>query len=104
MVVTCHDPNKPEGRETLIDLVRWADVVTESFSPKGMRGFGLGYDTLQQIKPDLIIETGIAHGGSADSAFCADRGMRSDHRVDHFCAGMDEDWWIDLHALAAGFL
>jgi crotonobetainyl-CoA:carnitine CoA-transferase CaiB-like acyl-CoA transferase len=51
----CLDPNKPEGRETLIDLVRWADVVTESFSPKGMRGFGLGYDTLQQIKPDLIM-------------------------------------------------
>lgn len=49
------DPRKPEGREVVLDLVRWADVVTESFSPKGMRGFGLGYETLREVKPDLIM-------------------------------------------------
>jgi crotonobetainyl-CoA:carnitine CoA-transferase CaiB-like acyl-CoA transferase len=49
------DPTKPEGHEVALDLVRWADVVTESFSPKGMRGMGLGYDTLSKVKPDLIM-------------------------------------------------
>ncbi len=27
------DPSKPEGRATVLDLVRWADVVCESFTP-----------------------------------------------------------------------
>jgi crotonobetainyl-CoA:carnitine CoA-transferase CaiB-like acyl-CoA transferase len=31
------DPTTPEGRAVVHDLVRWADVVTESFSPKAMR-------------------------------------------------------------------
>jgi len=49
------DPSKPEGRQTVLDLVRWADVVCESFTPKGMKGFGLDYETLRQEKPDLIM-------------------------------------------------
>ena len=49
------DPSKPEGCAVVLDLVRWADVVTESFTPKGMKGFGLGYETLRRIKPDLIM-------------------------------------------------
>jgi benzylsuccinate CoA-transferase BbsF subunit len=43
------------GREIFLDLVRWADVVTESFSPQAMRSLGLDYETLQQVKPDLIM-------------------------------------------------
>ena len=31
------DLGKPEGRDVALDLVRWADVVTESFSPKAMK-------------------------------------------------------------------
>jgi len=49
------DPTKPEGREVVLDLVRWADVLTESFSPKAMDGFDLGYETLREVKPDLIM-------------------------------------------------
>jgi crotonobetainyl-CoA:carnitine CoA-transferase CaiB-like acyl-CoA transferase len=49
------DPTKPAGREVVLDLVRWADVVTESFSPKAMRRFGLDYETLRALKPDLIM-------------------------------------------------
>jgi benzylsuccinate CoA-transferase BbsF subunit len=49
------DPSKPEGRQTVLDLVRWADVVCESFTPKGMKGFGLDYETLRELKPDLIM-------------------------------------------------
>jgi crotonobetainyl-CoA:carnitine CoA-transferase CaiB-like acyl-CoA transferase len=49
------DLGKPEGRDVALDLVRWADVVTESFSRKAMHGFGLGYEELRRVKPDLIM-------------------------------------------------
>src|SRR5262245_16999252 len=49
------DPTRPEGREVVLDLVRWADVVTESFTPKAMKGFGLDYGSLRRVKPDLIM-------------------------------------------------
>ncbi|MBI3797431.1 MAG: CoA transferase [Deltaproteobacteria bacterium] len=35
------DLAKEEGRAVILDLVRWADVVTEAFSPKAMRAWGL---------------------------------------------------------------
>ncbi|WP_089936110.1 CaiB/BaiF CoA transferase family protein [Candidatus Entotheonella palauensis] len=37
------------------DLVRWADVVTESFSPKAMRAWQFDYKSLRRLKPDLIM-------------------------------------------------
>ena len=43
------DPTMAEGREVFYDLVRWADVVTESFSPRAMKSWGLGYDALREI-------------------------------------------------------
>ena len=49
------DPSKPEGREAVLDLVRWADVVCESFTPGVLKKFGLDYETLRQVKPDLIM-------------------------------------------------
>jgi len=49
------DLTTDQGREVILDLVRWADVVTESFSPKAMKAFGLDYETLRQIKPELIM-------------------------------------------------
>ena len=45
----------PEGLEVARDLVRWADVVTESFSPRAMKAFGLDYDSLKSINPDVIM-------------------------------------------------
>ncbi len=44
-----------EAREVLLDLVRWCDILCESFSPRAMRGWGMDYDALRQIKPDLIM-------------------------------------------------
>jgi len=43
------------GRAVLLDLVRWADVVTEAFTPKVMRAWGLDYEALRAVKPDLIM-------------------------------------------------
>lgn len=44
----------PKGRELALRLVRWADVVTENFVPGTMAKLGLDYETLKEIKPDII--------------------------------------------------
>ena len=44
-----------EGRAVARDLVRWADVVGESFAPRAFRRWRLDYDSLRAIKPDLIM-------------------------------------------------
>lgn len=49
------DLSNPASHAVVHDLLQWADVVTESFSPKAMRAFGLAYDDLVKLKPDLIM-------------------------------------------------
>jgi len=44
-----------EGRDLVLDLARWADVVTESFAPGVMEARGLGYEQLRKVKPELIM-------------------------------------------------
>lgn len=44
-----------EGATIFKDLVRISDVVLENFSTRVMKGFGLGYDTLSHINPQLIM-------------------------------------------------
>lgn len=58
------DLNNPKTREVVVDLVRWADVVCESFSPKAMRGWRLDYESLRAIKPDLIMLSSCLMGQS----------------------------------------
>ena len=48
------DVAKPEGLEVVKDLVRWADVLTESFAPGVMERLGLGDDMLRELNPELI--------------------------------------------------
>ena len=49
------DLANPASREVVHDLVRWADVVTESFSPKAMRAWGFDYESLRKVNPSLIM-------------------------------------------------
>lgn len=49
------DMSKPEGVEVFRKLVAGADVVAESFTPRVMEHWGLGYADLARIKPDLIM-------------------------------------------------
>jgi crotonobetainyl-CoA:carnitine CoA-transferase CaiB-like acyl-CoA transferase len=51
--------------------VRWADVVTESFSPKAMRKWGFGYEELCRVKPDLIMLSSCLMGQSGPLASLA---------------------------------
>jgi crotonobetainyl-CoA:carnitine CoA-transferase CaiB-like acyl-CoA transferase len=54
----------PEGRELALRLVRWADVVTESYTPRAMRSWGLDYASLRKVKPDLIMLSSCLGGQS----------------------------------------
>lgn len=52
----------PRSMEVMQKLVRWADVVTENFTPGTMSRLGLGYETLTKIKPDIIMIGGSVYG------------------------------------------
>jgi crotonobetainyl-CoA:carnitine CoA-transferase CaiB-like acyl-CoA transferase len=49
------DLAQEQGRDIFRKLVAGADVVVESFTPRVMENFGLGFDALRQIRPDLIM-------------------------------------------------
>ncbi len=51
----CLDLNTEEGREVARDLAKWADVVTESYSPSAMKRWGLDYENLRKINPGLVM-------------------------------------------------
>jgi crotonobetainyl-CoA:carnitine CoA-transferase CaiB-like acyl-CoA transferase len=56
------DLSKPEARDVVRDLAAWADVVTESFTPGTMSRWGLGYEDLMQVNPDLIMLSSCVMG------------------------------------------
>jgi benzylsuccinate CoA-transferase BbsF subunit len=58
------DMSNPRAREIFLRLLPWADVVTESFTPKTLRNWGLDYPRLSAIKPDLIMLSTCMQGQS----------------------------------------
>ena len=62
------DPSNPVGREVILDLVRWADVVTESFSPKAMKAWNLDYEALREVNPDIIMVSSCLMGQTGPRA------------------------------------
>ncbi|MCY3570036.1 MAG: CoA transferase [Chloroflexi bacterium] len=56
------DPANPEGRELILDLVRWADVITESFTPRAMRGWNLTWETIHEVNPRAIMMSSCLMG------------------------------------------
>ena len=49
------DLSNPEARPVIEDLVGWADIVCESFAPGKLESMGWGYQSLREMKPDLIM-------------------------------------------------
>jgi crotonobetainyl-CoA:carnitine CoA-transferase CaiB-like acyl-CoA transferase len=49
------DLGSDAGREVFWDLVRWADVLAESFSPQVMGRLGFSYEELASVNPRLIV-------------------------------------------------
>jgi formyl-CoA transferase len=49
------DLSSPEGQEIMTDLVADADVLIEAFRPGTMESWGLGWETLSEVNPDLVM-------------------------------------------------
>ncbi len=49
------DLTSPQGRDLARRLAREADVVVENFSPRVIEQFGLNYDSLVKLQPDVIL-------------------------------------------------
>lgn len=52
----------PKGPEIARRLVQWADVLAENFAPKAMAKWGLDYESLRALKPDLIMISTCLNG------------------------------------------
>ncbi len=59
---------RPEARELAKRLIATADIVTESFTPNVMSRWGMDYDSLRQIKPDLIMMSTCMQGQTGPHA------------------------------------
>ena len=59
------DLAQERARETLRDLIAVSDVFAENFTPRVIRNFGLEYEDLRHIRPDIIMvsSTGYGHTG-----------------------------------------
>ena len=49
------DLSRPESRQVVLDLARWADVVTESFAPGQLEKWGLSYAEFRKDNPSIIM-------------------------------------------------
>jgi crotonobetainyl-CoA:carnitine CoA-transferase CaiB-like acyl-CoA transferase len=49
------DLTRPTARDVCLDLVRWADVVVESFSAGALERMGIGYERMRAVNPGIIL-------------------------------------------------
>jgi crotonobetainyl-CoA:carnitine CoA-transferase CaiB-like acyl-CoA transferase len=49
------DLGTADGKAVLVDLIRWADVFTESFAPGVVARMGFDYETVKALNPRIIM-------------------------------------------------
>ena len=49
------DLSRTEGRDLFLRLAAIADVVVENFTPRVMENFGLTYETLREVRRDIVM-------------------------------------------------
>ena len=54
--------NRPEARGIFLELTAISDVVVENFSPRVLENWGLTYERLRKVKPNLIMASISAMG------------------------------------------
>ena len=74
--ITLNLKKAPAATELAKKIAAWADVVIENFSPGTMARLGLGYEALQQVKPDLIMLSSSNLGQSGPHAHHAGFGSQ----------------------------
>ena len=60
--------DKQTGRAAFLELVSVSDIVMDSFRPRVMRNFDLGYDELRKARPDIIMCSLSGYGSDGPHA------------------------------------
>ncbi|MFC2065886.1 CaiB/BaiF CoA transferase family protein [Chloroflexota bacterium] len=55
----------PKAMAVMTPLIKWADLIVESFRPGAIEGLGLSYEEVRKIKPDIIMlsTSNLGHTG-----------------------------------------
>ena len=56
------DLSRDKGRQVLRDLIAVTDVFAENFTPRVIKNFGLEYEDLRKIRPDIIMVSSTGYG------------------------------------------
>jgi crotonobetainyl-CoA:carnitine CoA-transferase CaiB-like acyl-CoA transferase len=62
------DLRRPEGRAACLDLARHCDVFVENFRPGTVKRFGVDYDAIRAVRPDVIYCSISGYGQSGPMA------------------------------------
>lgn len=62
------DLKSPEGHEKMLELVKTADALIETFRPGVMKKLGLDYESIKKVKPDLVYCSLSGYGQSGPLA------------------------------------
>jgi crotonobetainyl-CoA:carnitine CoA-transferase CaiB-like acyl-CoA transferase len=66
-----HNPNKysvsinmnmPTGKDLAWKLIKWADIVTETFAPGMVERWGISYEDVKKVRPDIIYMSSSMQG------------------------------------------
>jgi crotonobetainyl-CoA:carnitine CoA-transferase CaiB-like acyl-CoA transferase len=64
----CLDMREPRARELALALCATADVVAENYRGGVLAGWGLDYETVRRVRPDVIYLTSSGFGGTGPLA------------------------------------
>ena len=56
------DLGKPQGIDALEELIAVSDVFVENFTPRVMKNFGLEYEDVRRVRPDIIMVSSTGYG------------------------------------------
>ncbi|MFH1490335.1 MAG: CoA transferase [Pseudomonadota bacterium] len=89
-----------KGRDIFKRLVKISDVVAENFSPRVMGNWGLDYEELKKIKPDLIMVSmsGLGHYGPLRDFYMYVPGMEGMSGLTHLTGYPDQPPLLSGHA------
>ena len=65
------DMSRPGAIDVVWDLIDWADVVLESFSPRAMAAWGIDYQQIRQRRPDIVMASSCLMGQTGPMAMLA---------------------------------
>lgn len=86
------DLNHPKAKEVAVRLIRWADIIIESYLPGQISKWSLGYEDVKEIKPDIIMCSMTMQGQTGPHAKHGGYGMQlaSGSGLTHILGYLDE--------------